>query len=47
MKCGTVFQTDLRGGAKWCFPCKAAIYREYQKNYKRRAKSIKEEYACK
>ena len=42
MKCGTVFQTDLRGGAKWCFPCKTLVYREYQRQYKRRAKERKE-----
>lgn len=38
MKCGNPFQTDLRGGAKWCFPCKSVINREYQLEYKRRAR---------
>lgn len=46
LKCGTVFLTDLRGGAKWCFACKTLVYREYQREYKRRAKVQKEqEYA--
>ena len=35
LKCGTVFQTDLRGGAKWCFPCKAVIKREYERRSRR------------
>jgi len=42
MKCGTVFQTDLRGGAKWCFACKNVVYREYQREYKRRSRVQKE-----
>ncbi len=46
-KCGTLFQTDLRGGAKWCFPCKSVVYREYQREYKRRAKERRElQYAA-
>ncbi len=43
MKCGTVFQTDLRGGAKWCFACKNIVYREYQREYKRQAKKAQRE----
>ncbi len=37
-KCGTTFQTDLRGGAKWCFACKSLINREYQRFSRRRNK---------
>ncbi len=43
MKCGAVFQTDLRGGAKWCFPCKHIVYREYQREYKRRSSKSQQE----
>ncbi len=43
MKCGAVFQTDLRGGAKWCFSCKNVVYREYQQTYKRRGRLQKEQ----
>jgi hypothetical protein len=46
-KCGTIFETDLRGGAKWCFSCKTVVYQEYQREYKRRAKILRErEYAA-
>lgn len=34
-KCGNIIETDLRGGAKWCFACKAIVRREYQRDYKR------------
>lgn len=37
-KCGKIFQTDLRGNAKWCFPCKVIVNREYQRQYRRREK---------
>ncbi len=30
-KCGSAFLTDLRGGAKWCFPCKAVIKAEHKR----------------
>jgi hypothetical protein len=43
-KCGSIFQTDLRGGAKWCFPCKAVVKREYQLRYRRPKK--RREYAA-
>lgn len=42
LKCGSLFQTDLRGGAKWCFPCKSLVNREYQRKYKRRTKEQRE-----
>lgn len=42
MKCGTTFHTDLRGGAKWCFPCKTIMNRQYRREYyRRRGKSDK------
>lgn len=41
--CGSFYRTDLRGGSKWCFPCKAVLYREYRKRYQRIASRVKPE----
>ncbi len=37
-KCGNAFLTDLRGGAKWCFPCKAVVKTEHRQLSRKQAK---------
>lgn len=41
VECGSFFQTDLRGGAKRCFPCKAVVNKEYRRDYKRRNRALR------